>query len=94
MHWFLLRRKVGLVRGLSDEFDVVVANLQQNYCQGRNLLLLDHLKMRQRHLLSVTGFDVRFSVSVAVDGGGMSGSFSAVTADNSCCEFALIGNLS
>ena len=50
--------------------------------------------MRQRHLLSVTGFDDRFSVSVAVDGGGMSGSFSAATAGNSCCEFALIDNLS
>ena len=24
MHWFLLRRKVGLVRGLSDEFDFLV----------------------------------------------------------------------
>ena len=94
MHWFLLRRKVGLARGQSDEFDVIAANSPQHYSRGRNLLLLDHPKMRQRHLLSVTGFDDRFSVSVAVDGGGMSGSFSAAIAGNSCCEFALIDNLS
>jgi hypothetical protein len=91
---FLLRRKVGLARGLSDEFDAVAANSPQHYSQGRNLLLLDHPKMRQRHLLSVTGFDDQFSVSVAVGDDGMSGSFSAATAGNSCCEFALTGNLS
>ena len=69
-------------------------NLPQQCCRGQNLLLVDHPKMRQRRLLSVTGFDVRFSVSVAVDDGGKSGSFSAATAGNSCCEFALISNLS
>lgn len=94
MHWFLLRRKVDLVRVLFDEFDVVVANSVQQHSLGRNLSLLDHPKMRQRHLLSVAGFGDQFSVSVAVGDGGMSGSFSAATAGNSCCEFALIGNLS
>ena len=67
--------------------------MQQHFL-GQNLSLLDHPKMRQRHLLSVAGFGDQFSVSVAVGDGGMSGSFSAATAGNSCCEFALIGNLS
>ena len=87
-------RRAGLVRGLFDEFDVEVANLLQQHSRGRNSLLLNHPRMKQRHLLSVMGFDDQFSVPVTVGDDGMSGSFSATIAGSSCCEFALIGNLS